>query len=453
LGPRILLGDLAVLLATFAVACSSSASGTIKLVTGQETDTFTRAPVPAKLAIDSIDSSGNETSVGSATLPAATIDLGSFDPSSAGILRVLGYDASGMTKILCGQTVVVLFGGIEGATLPLFVQRTGEMARLPNPPPDARPAPVTGVIAGRYVVATGGTDPTLAATTMVYDLASLSPVSPAVTLPETPTSMAFVGLVGWLVNDAGVYQYNFSNGGSTAVTLPTGPSFMDISGGATVSAPDGSQYIVGATRTTGDPTKAVLAIDASGNPSWLSLSAARLGAAAAWLPSVGLVVTGGSSTAAGAETIAVASTTGASTGSPFAYPPDPSIGAGAAVLDGARILVAGGILPDGSSAGARVIDVSCTAQCVAQVWHSPAASLVRAQVFAVDSTSAVVVGSEPATSASPGLTHVYQVTSAATTEVPTKVAHTLASALASPIGIVGSVLLVGGAPALESLGL
>jgi hypothetical protein len=140
-------------------------------------------------------------------------------------------------------------------------------------------------------------------------------------------------------------------------------------------------------------------------------------------------------------------------GSPYAYAPDPSIGAGAAALDGSHVLVAGGILPDGTSAGVRLIDLSCNAGCAPLAWAPLGATITGAQVFAINSTSAVVAGSEPSSSTTPGLTHVYQVTSSSSTEVPTKVVHTQAAAIASPIGVVGSVLLFGGAPAIESLGL
>jgi hypothetical protein len=460
--PQIATASLAA--ALLPLACSSTTeSGTLQLVTGQETDTYSQLPVPASLEVDSIDSSGNATQVATASLPANAVDLGSFDPTAAGIIQVSAFTApadAGATvgnRVLAGQSIVVLFGDLSGATLPVFIQRTREMARLPNPPSDSRALPVVGVIEGRYVVVTGGgaaTDGGLGATTMVYDLGSFSQVSPAITLPIIPTSMAFVGFVGWLVNDVGVYQYDFSSGTSTSVTLPSGASFLDIAGGATVSAPDGSQYIVGATRTTGAPTQAVLALDSSGNPSWLTLADQRLGAAATWLPSLGLVVTGGSPTAPGAEVIAVASTTGASTGSTYAYPPDPSIGAGAAALDGTHVLVAGGTLQDGTtSAGVHLVDLSCTSACLPAPWAPLDATITGAQVFAINSSSAVVVGSEPPSSTTPGLTHVYQVTSSASIEVPTKVVHTQAAAIASPIGVVGSVLLFGGAPAIESLGL
>jgi len=257
-----------------------------------------------------------------------------------------------------------------------------------------------------------------------------------------------VDLVAWLFNDMYVYQYDFSTGTPTSVNLPSGPAVADIAGGATVTAPDGSQYIVGGTRPTG-ATSAVLALDPSGNPSWATLTEPRAGASAAWVESLGLVVVGGSTTAAGVEVIAA----GAAAGAARAYPADSSTGSGAASLDGTHVLVAGGALADGSSAGVHTIDLSCTSQCTPTPWPPLGATVVGAQVFAINATSAIVVGSEPSTGAVPGLTHVYQVTSATATEVPTKVAHTNAGALASPVGVVGSVLLVGGAPEIESLGM
>jgi hypothetical protein len=444
---RRFLSPLAGLALGFTGACSSNDSGTIDLNTGEETDTFTRSPTPTKLEVDSIDSTGKSTTLASVAYPANSIDLGSVDPGSSGILQISGFDAAG-DRILAGQSIPMVYGWLAGLSLPVFVQRTQEFARLPNPPSDARPSPVVGVVEARYLVVAGGSDATLAPTTLVYDLANLAPVYPAITLPETPKSMAFVGLVGWFFNDSGVSQYDFSSGTSTTVTLPTGPSFADISGGGTVSAPDGSQYVVGATRTSGTPTSAVLAIDSSGDPSWLTLAAPRLGASAAWISGLGLVITGGSATAAGVEVIALARS-GATTGSLLAYPPDPSVGSGAAALDTSHLVLAGGVEADGSSAGVRTIDATCLASCAPMAWQPLGATLGSAQTFGIDGSSAFVVGSD----SSSGLTHVYRVTSTASVEAATKVAHTNAGAVASPIGLVGSILVVGGAPAIESFAL
>jgi hypothetical protein len=271
--------------------------------------------------------------------------------------------------------------------------------------------------------------------------------------------MAILGLIAWLVDDTGVSQYAFSSSTTTSVTLPGGgPTFADISGGATITAPDGSQYIVGATRSTGAATSAVLAIDSSNNPSWIKLMVPRLGAAAAWVPNLGLVVAGGNSAMPGAEVVPV--TAPAGTQVLDGYAPDPSVGSGATALDSSHVLLAGGLLPDGSSAGVRVIDLSCTSQCAPTAWPALGLAVTAAQAFAVDATSAVVVGSEPPAGTTPGLTHVYRVNGPTATvnpgavvEVATKVAHTHAGAIASPIGVSGSVLLFGGAPEIESLAL
>lgn len=58
---------------------------------------------------------------------------------------------------------------------------------------------------------------------------------------------------------------------------------------------------------------------------------------------------------------------------------------------------------------------------------------------------ALVVGSELQS----GLTHTFLLNSAGATELHTKVAHTNASAIQSPLGF-GSVLLFGGADEIES---
>jgi hypothetical protein len=67
-------------------------------------------------------------------------------------------------------------------------------------------------------------------------------------------------------------------------------------------------------------------------------------------------------------------------------------------------------------------------------------------VFAANPKTAVVVGSEWISLE----THVFVVTSSAVTEVPTKVPHFGARAVASPLGTPGSFLLYGGANDIES---
>src|SRR5205085_7908695 len=113
---------------------------------------------------------------------------------------------------------------------------------------------------------------------------------------------------------------------------------------------------------------------------------------------------------------------------------------GAATLDGARyVLLAGGVLPDGSDPGVRLLDLKCAAQkteCVTP-WPALPFPLIEAQVFAANPSTGVVVGSEVGVLT----THVFVLTKTAVTEIPTKVAHVAAHAVASPLGTPGSFLL------------
>ena len=58
------------------------------------------------------------------------------------------------------------FGALENSPLQVFVQRTGELARLPRAPA-VLDAPLLGVTVGRYLVAASGT------TVFLYDLLRL----------------------------------------------------------------------------------------------------------------------------------------------------------------------------------------------------------------------------------------------------------------------------------------
>jgi hypothetical protein len=421
-----------------AAGCSASPSGTLQIVTGEETDTFSRAPAPVKLEVDSVDSSGHRQTLATVSLPAPTIDLGSLATQTVASLQVTGTSSDG-SRLVYGQSIPLLYGALDKTTLPIFVQRTGELARLPEPLSDARPAPTLALIGGRYLFVGAGGDPSVANETQLYDFVALAPLASPPVLPRVPMSIAFVGTIAWLIDDGGATQFDFSTSIASVVTAPSGGSFADVAGGATVFASDGSQYVVGATRAPpAPPTSIVLALDPKGQPTWASLGAPRLGAAAAWVDGRGLVVAGGSATAPGVEVVGIGSAAGAA----LAYPPDDSAGTGGAMLDGQHVLLAGGMTAAGSDAGARVIDLACAMQCMPVTWTALPTPLGSSQVFASDATNALVVGNEAA-----GTTHVYRVTMTSAAELPTKVPHTNARALVSPLG---SVVLLGGRGEIES---
>ncbi len=442
------------------LACDSQASGTIQIITGEETDTFTQSPVPTQILVQAQDpTTGDLTTLATAPYPTDTIDLGNQNQDSVADIVVTAEDANG-NALIYGSTIPVQYGALDGETLPVFVQRMGQNARLPNPPTDARQYPVVSVLSDRFLIIAGGVDSTLNLTTQVYDFAQYGLLTPAPSLPIVPASMPIMGTVALLIDTAGDGNfYDFSQDLGASVSPPAGFAFTDVAGGQTVyDNTDGYIFVVGATRTSasGPATAAVLKIDTTdtsnasypyGNLSWLTLSTPRLGASATWVDGPGLIVAGGSSSAPGVETIANGQTTGAT----LPYPPDPSTGAGMTNLeDNQEVLVAGGVMPDGSDPGVRQLAIPCS-PCVPLTWAStlPTTSgapvvLTNAYTFTLNADTAFLVGSEP----SSGLTHTFTLNSAGATEVPTKVPHTNAAAIVSPT--YGAVLLFGGANELES---
>jgi hypothetical protein len=415
-------------------------------VTGEETDTFSRSPTPVKLRIDALDpNSGSVQTLATASLPDSAIDLGSLGFDSVAVLQVYGLDSIGSTRVF-GASLPIQYGALDGTTLPLFVQRTGEFARMPAPCDggvcglsDSRQSPVLSIVGGRFLFIGGGSDSANATSIQLYDFTTYAPQVGTPKLHRVPKSIAFIGTVAWLIDSAGATQFDISNASWIDVAPPMGGTFAEVAGGSTVSAIDGSQFIVGATRLT-DATDKVLALDPKGNSSWLTLSAKRAGAAASWVPA-GLVVVGGSPSAAGVEIIRG----GTVTGSPLPYPPDVSMGAGAAALDPADVLVAGGLMADLTDAGVRAAALGCATNCAFTPWSALPVAISAAQAFPINAANAVVVGSELS-----GRSHLYRLTTTGATEVATKVAHMNARAVLSPFGPPGSLVLFGGANMIES---
>jgi len=442
---------LLLLLLPFCSACNSTDSATIQIVTGEETDTFTQNPVPTQIQISAVDGSGNVTVLKTAPYPTDSIDLGTQDETAVGALEVAGLDANGNVLIF-GSSVEVEYGALSGTTLPIFVQRVGQNARLPGALGDSRQAPVIGVLTSRFLVVAGGLDSTVSESTDVYDFAQFAVLGSPPSLPRAPASMPIVGTAALLIDASGGTYYDFSENAGQDTTPPdTTFGFGDVAGGQSVYDPtDGLVFVVGGTRTTGTPTTAVLEIDTNdtsnasyptGNLHWMQLSAPRLGASATWVQGRGLVVAGGSATAAGVEILVTGQTP--ATGAPLAYPADPSSGSGMTWLAGSSVLIAGGVLPSGADAGVRAIDLGCAQSCTPTVWSALPVPLTLASAFTISEAKAFMVGSEVAS----GLTHTFSLTTTTATEVPTKVPHTNAAAVLSPVG---SVVLFGGASEIES---
>ncbi len=473
---RLLLSLPVWLLPVYALACSSTDSGTLQLVTGAETGVLSTAPAAATLTVYAIDGSGSVTTLADAGADATDLDLGDQNESNAATLEVLG-NASNGQNVVAGASLGLQYGALASATLPVFIQRTNEWARLPSPPTDARQLPTLAIIGGEFLFIGGGNGGTSTGETIqLYDFAPLAPVSNPTTLPFVPLSMPVIGTVALLLGQGAAAYFDFSQNITAQVSPPSSAfSFDDVAGGQVLYDYDGTSgtldavFVVGATRTTGTATQAVLEIVPtdtsntnypSGNLHWLSLTQPRLGAAAAWVPGEGLVVVGGNAGGSGSDAgadagaeVYAAGGTGANFSALAQFPSDPSMGAGAAQwLDTQHVLVAGGITPTGQDPGIRVLSLSCSSSCI-QTWGSGLPlPLTNASTFVTNTATsplspyvALVVGSELQS----GLTHTFLLNSAGATELHTKVAHTNASAIQSPLGF-GSVLLFGGADEIES---
>ena len=124
-----------------------------------EADTLTRDPPVTTLKVVAIDSTtGATTTLASAPAASATVDLGSVDPNTTATLTVSGLLADG-SRVVFGESLLLQLGALDGTTLPLFAQRTGELAQLPTASQVTRSAPTLAVLANRYLVVARGSDP------------------------------------------------------------------------------------------------------------------------------------------------------------------------------------------------------------------------------------------------------------------------------------------------------
>ena len=410
-------------------SCSSS-SGRLTLVTGGETDVFSRVPAPTSLVVDVVDTYGTRTNLTTAKLPTNEIDLGELPRTNVGSIQVTGKDDVG-TRLVYGATVGIQFAVLEGTTLPVFVQRSGEWARYPGVLPDGRSAPLL-VATARSLLVGGGTDAASAMQVTGYDVATFGALT-SITVTRAARSMAVANASALLVDDAGATGLDLAAGTTFDVAAPSGGSYVEVAGGPTVYGEDGEAYIVGAGRTEGAPTVRVLKLDSAGKVTFLTMGAARLGAAVAWAKGRGLLVMGGNETAPGVELLPK----GASGAVSLPFPPDATHGASAAGLTDTTVLVAGGIDAQTNPQRTRVFDLTCAVTCTAVEWAGGLAQpLSPTQLFTTSPTTALVIGDDPS-----GATHTVRLDAASATELTPKIPrqHARAARVAT-----GSIVLVGG---------
>lgn len=404
------------------IACSGDPEGTVSISLGEEADALSRSPAPTTLVVETLGVDRAKKELARTTLPAGEVSLGNVPRSDVGALAVTALDASGKV-LLRGETLYMQWGALENTTLDVFIQRTGELARPPRGP-GAFDAKQAIVAVGRYVFAANETS------TFLYDLLNLRPLDGPPTLPRPARSLVTFDTTAIIVDENGASVFELQGRRASDLPAPSGATFAEIAGGATVRATDGTQFIVGATRTSGGPTTRIIRIAPDGALTAVALANAREGACAAWAEGRGLVVYGGNATAPGGEVIAPNATT--SSALPFA--PDDIRACGATALDGTRVLVAG--------KEARVLDLGCAADCKPAAWPGTL-DLARAEAFTLFPDAALVVGDDAS-----GNTKAFRASATGAREIPLKTPRRGARLVALPQN--GVCAIVGGnAPGIE----
>jgi hypothetical protein len=425
--------------------CSSRPDdfGTVILLTGEEGDTWSRDPAARRVEIDLHTASGT-LAVGAAQAPAeaVTITNTSYIGSTA-TFEALGLDAAD-NGVVRGQSVPFMVDDLANFAIPLFVARMGQWARPSNTLDQARRRPLLALVRQQYLFAAGGD--TIAGVDGsipdVYDFGYWQMLHGQPRLARLPRSLATIANLLLIVDDAGATWLDVSTDGAIEATAPAGLTFAEIAGGATVQAPDGAFFIVGATRTSGEATAKILKVGADGKIEALTLAAARLGAAAAYIGGK-LVVAGGSATGAGIEVLSQGQAL-----VPLAYPPDPTVGMALGRIDDATVVLLGGTDPtSGTAARSRAAALSCTQACTTTELASGPLPLRQARAFPLGAGALLAVGDTDQ-----GETQAYAVTAstASMRALPLREPRKGATAVAlssGQIALIGGDLLTDGSPA------
>lgn len=351
------------------LSCASSEkNATVSLVTGAETDVFTRAPAPKTLTIGAIDKDGVERDLATTPLPATSLDLGNLDIGTVLRVQVRARDEQGKV-LVAGRSTPILAGDRDA--VPVFVQRTGELARMPGPFASAPVTPMVEVVFGRYLfLASSGST-----ATQVYDFETLAPLPSAPALPVAARSIVAQGANLYVVGDR-VMALNVATGETFTVTAPGDAA--EIAGAVAVHGDGGAAYLVAATREGDVATDRGWYLGADGKLAARALTAPRKGAVAAFVTAKGLFV---SSADAPPELVSADSAT------PLGYPTPTSRPLAAAALDDHSVVVVD------ESGGVLRYDLGCRSGCAAEVWAA-GPKTTRATVLAIDATRVFYVGDD-----------------------------------------------------------
>jgi len=404
------------------VACSSQ-SGAFAVTLGGEKDAVTKSPAVASYIIEQVDRSGNRQKLKDAATwtSGGSLDLGDLPQSTVASIQLTGFDSSAPTPnaILWGAVPFAALGVFDGLTIPLFVQRKGEFARMPGTTLDGREGPLLAT-AGRAVYIAGGGNLELAAYDMLWldGFASTCSAAPAksfalVISPKANTDGE--SAMAWRIDDNSVDIVGLAQctqGIGAFVKLDEGTSWSDFAGGRTVSGDDGSAYIVGPSRM-GNPSGTILKIAPDPNASTIvdalvttvSLTT-RTGAATAWAPKYGVFIYGGTSAASGKAGELVSATGGVTE----IDGTDTREGLAAVAFDKTKTM-----LVAGDDQRPILVDLSCPS-CAPQPWGvALPVKLSSPALFSLGNGAFLILGDDPT-----GTTTAFRLSETSTDPKPLK---------------------------------
>lgn len=335
-------------------SCSEEilAPGEVELQPGLES-TLWPEPAPSRVRITTSDESGDEHDFEEYDGPVAGFSLGLGDLAR---FHLRASDSQGQT-LVSADSIFIDPRGVAERVVPLVAGPAGAVGRVDHLSDGfGSPIEFSGVIARRYLLSVAGREGRL------YDL-GLWRASEAFEVPcpspegcTIETVLVHQGWTAVFIGPDGASYLDFTTGDTGFLKDLDDGSYADVSGGQVFTGPDDELYVVGATRASA-PSDRVLRLDTEGNLTLIRLASPRQGAAAAYLDGRGLLIEGGSASAAGAEQLKP----GADAFDTLDLPPDATSGAALFETDSGIFRVGGGT--DGSAAEAIRIDLGCAGPC------------------------------------------------------------------------------------------
>ncbi|MCU0654643.1 MAG: hypothetical protein MUF64_04930 [Polyangiaceae bacterium] len=342
-----------------AAACNNDEAprpATLALDPGQEVDAWTTAPLPSEAQVFHVQE-GAANALTRAPWPALSIELPELTAGSRGAFRVELRDGTGAVALL-GLSPPLSSDQLPGQTIPILCGRVGAFARPARGTLGGWQAPALGLVLDRYLLLASSTPEPSGLPSELYDLATLTPLAGQNPLPRAPDALlASRSGMTLLVNAQGATLLDLSTGDTSEV-----PSNLTqgVLGGTVIRDGQGGAFLLGATRLDGDPSAAILRLDAQGKLSQLSLQTPRRGASAAWLDGTGLIVAGGLPEAS-VEVLPPGASAFVSTG--LLVPA--TLGATLVPLTSNEMRLLGGTDPDGAPRPSVKLSLGCTGGCTA----------------------------------------------------------------------------------------